>query len=130
LKLLTEGAGAAALAGALKLKGELRGKRVVIVVSGGNIDINLLDRIIGYGLVKAGRRARLEIDLHDRPGELHKLLALIGESGANIRAIAHDRDRSEIAIGGARVVVELETRGPEHLRDLRQRLAGHGYRNS
>jgi len=127
LKLLTEGAGAAALAGALKLRHELRGKRVVIVLSGGNIDINLLDRIIGYGLVKAGRRARLQIDLHDRPGELQKLLALIGESGANVRAIEHDRDHSDIAIGGARVVLELDTRGPDHLREVGQRLADHGY---
>jgi len=127
LKLLTEGAGAAALAGALKLGRELRGKCVVIVLSGGNIDINLLDRIIGYGLVKAGRRAWLQIDLHDRPGELQKLLALIGESGANVRAVEHDRDHSDIAIGGARVVLELETRGPDHLRDVGQRLADHGY---
>jgi threonine dehydratase len=127
LKLLTEGAGAAGLAGALKLGTELRGKRVVIVLSGGNIDINLLDRIIGYGLVKAGRRARLRIDLRDRPGELHKLLAVIATNGANIRAIAHDRDHPAIAIGGTRVIIEVETRGPDHLRDLGQQLATHDY---
>jgi threonine dehydratase len=127
LKLVTEGAGAAALAGALKLKAELAGRRVVIVISGGNIDINLLDRIIGYGLAKAGRLARLRIDLHDRPGELNKLLALIGTSGANVRRIEHDRLTRDIPIGGARVMLELETRGPEHVSEVRRRLAGEGY---
>ncbi len=77
LKLLAEGAGAAALAGALKLKDELKGKTVVLVVSGGNIDINLLDRIIGHGLVKVGRLFRVAVDLRDRPGELGKLLSMV-----------------------------------------------------
>jgi threonine dehydratase len=127
MKLLAEGAGAAALAGALKIKSELRGKRVVVVVSGGNIDINLLDRIIAHGLVKMGRLVRLAIDLHDRPGELGKLLAMVGETGANVRAIDHDRTRRDVAIGGTRVMLELETRGPEHIAQVRDRLARNGY---
>ncbi len=127
MKLLAEGAGAAALAGALKIKSELRGRRVAIVVSGGNIDSNLLDRIIGYGLTKAGRLTRLQIDLHDQPGELQKLLALISESSANIRTIAHDRVRRDIPIGSACVTLELETRGPEHIRELWRRLVDRGY---
>jgi threonine dehydratase len=127
MKLLAEGAGAAALAGALQIRAELRGKRVVVVVSGGNIDINLLDRIIAHGLVKMGRLVRLAIDLHDRPGELAKLLALVGETGANVRAIDHDRTRRDVAIGGTRVMLELETRGPEHIAQIRDRLARSGY---
>jgi threonine dehydratase len=127
LKLLTEGAGAAALAGALKRKAELKGKRVVICVSGGNIDINLLDRIIGHGLVKVGRLLRLSVNLHDRPGELSKLLTLIGEAGANVHAISHDRTRRDLAIGSVRVVLELETRGPEHIEALRSHLEQRGY---
>lgn len=128
LKLLTEGAGATALAGALKIRGELQGKRVVICISGGNIDINLLDRIIGYGLAQAGRLTRFTLDLHDRPGELRKLLELIGETGANIRSIAHDRARRDIPIGGARVTLEVETRGPGHRDELRARLKAGGHR--
>ncbi len=127
LKLLTEGAGAAALAGALKLKASLKGKRVVICVSGGNIDINLLDRIIGHGLVKVGRLLRLSVNLHDRPGELSKLLALIGEAGANVHSVSHDRTRRDLAIGSVRVMLELETRGPEHVEALRSRLEAGGY---
>ena len=127
MKLLVEGAGATALAAALKLKADLAGKRVVICISGGNIDINLLDRIIGYGLAKAGRLMRLAIDLHDRPGELQKLLLLIGETGANVRSIEHDRTRLDVPIGSARVMLELETRSAGHLAELHGRLAEHGY---
>lgn len=127
MKLLTEGAGATALAGAFKIKRKLKGKRVVIVVSGGNIDINLLDRIIWHGLVKAGRLLRIAIDLRDRPGELGKLLATIGSTGANVRSVDHDRTRRDIAIGSAHVVLELETRGPEHLNEVNRVLAERGY---
>lgn len=127
MKLLAEGAGAAALAGALKLKNELKGKSVVLVLSGGNIDMNLLDRIIGHGLVKVGRLFRVGVDLRDRPGELGKLLSVLGETGANVRAIDHDRTRRDVAIGGARVMLELETRGPEHIGSIRAHLLSRGY---
>jgi threonine dehydratase len=127
MKLLAEGAGATALAGALKIKADLRGKRVVVLVSGGNIDINLLDRIIGHGLAKAGRLVRLSINLHDRPGELQKLLVLISETGANVRTIEHDRTRRDIPIASARVQLELETRSADHIDAIRQRLEQSGY---
>jgi len=127
MKLLAEGAGAAALAGALKLAPELAGKRIVVVVSGGNIDINLLDRIISYGLAKAGRLLRFSINLPDRPGELQKLLALIGAAGANIRTIEHDRTRLNMPIGSACVMLELETRSREHIIEIRDRLGQRGY---
>jgi len=127
LKLLAEGAGATALAGALKLAPELAGRRVVLVVSGGNIDINLLDRIIGHGLAQAGRLLRLSINLRDRPGELQKLLALIGAAGANVRTIEHDRTRLDIPIGSACVMLELETRSAAHVGEIRERLERNGY---
>jgi len=127
MKLLAEGAGAAALAGALKLAPELRDKRIVVIVSGGNIDINLLDRIIGHGLAKAGRLLRFSINLHDRPGELQKLLALIGAAGANVRTIEHDRTSLNMPIGSACVMLELETRSREHIGEIRERLMQQGY---
>ena len=127
LKLLAEGAGAAALAGALKLKDEIKDKTVVLVVSGGNIDMNLLDRIIGHGLVKVGRLFRVAVDLRDRPGELGKLVSLVAATGANVRAIDHDRTRRDVAIGGARVMLELETRGPTHIEAIREQLKRRGY---
>jgi threonine dehydratase len=128
MKLLAEGAGATALAGALKLKGQLKGKRVVVLVSGGNIDINLLDRIIGHGLVKAGRLYRFRMTLPDRPVELSRVLALIGALGANVRAIDHDRTQRDVALGAALVELELETRGADHIDLIRRELKSHGYR--
>ena len=128
LKLLAEGAGGAALAGALKIRSYLKGKRVVVVVSGGNIDINLLDRIIGHGLTKMGRLARFSVDMADRPGELARLLAAVSREGANVRRIGHDRTRLDVPIGGARVMLELETRGPAHIDELRGKLEAAGYR--
>ncbi len=127
MKLLAEGAGAAALAGALKLGAELKDKRIVVVVSGGNIDINLLDRIIGHGLAKMGRLYRIALSLHDRPGELSLLLAQIGKMGANVRVIDHDRTRRDVAIGGVYVSLELETRGPEHIAAIHAHLRKAGY---
>jgi threonine dehydratase len=128
LKLLAEGAGAAALAGALKLGSVLAGRRVVIVVSGGNIDVNLLDRIIGHGLAKAGRLMRLTVEMRDRPGELARLLSVITGQGANVHAIQHDRTRRDVRIGGALVTLELETRGHDHIDHIREALAAHGHK--
>jgi threonine dehydratase len=128
MKLLAEGAGAAALAGALKRKDLLKGKRVVLLISGGNIDINLLDRIIGHGLVKAGRLYRFHVTLPDRPVELSRVLALIGGLGANVRTIDHDRMQRGVALGAALVELELETRGSDHIELIRRKLQRHGYR--
>jgi threonine dehydratase len=127
MKLLTEGAGATALAGAIKIADELKGKTVVVVVSGGNIDINLLDRIIGHGLAKMGRLFRFAIDMHDRPAELARLLSEIAAAGANVHTIEHDRTRRDVPIGCARVMLELETRGNDHIALIRSHLAARGY---
>ncbi len=127
-KLLIEGAGAVALSGALQLSNELKGRKVVVVLTGGNIDINLLDRIIGHGLVKVGRLFHLAVDLRDRPGELGKLLTMLSETGANVHRIDHERTGRDVPISSARVMLELETRGPEHIAAIRDLLDAHGYR--
>ena len=127
MKLLAEGAGATALAGAIKIADELKGRTIVVVVSGGNIDINLLDRIIGHGLAKMGRLFRFAIDMHDRPAELARLLNEIAAAGANVHTIEHDRTRRDVPIGCARVMLELETRGSDHIALIRTHLASRGY---
>src|SRR5262249_502387 len=127
MKLLAEGAGAAALAGALKIAGELRGRRVVVVVTGGNIDITLLDRGLGHGLATVGRLYRIALNRRDQAGELGKLADAIGQSGANVRSIDHNRTRRDVPIGKAHVVLELETRGPEHIAEIHAHLRRSGY---
>jgi threonine dehydratase len=127
MKLLTEGAGAAALAGAIKIAEELRGQRIVVVISGGNIDITLLDRVIGHGLAKVGRLYRIAINLRDQPGELGRLADALGNTGANVRSIDHNRTRRDVPIGKAHVVLELETRGPDHIAEIHAHLRRSGY---
>jgi len=115
------------VAGVLLLCSVVGVRGVGCVASGGNIDVNLLDRIIGHGLGKAGRLMRLTVEMRDRPGELQRLLAAITEQGANVRAIQHDRTRRDVRIGGARVTLELETRGHAHIERIRESLVASGH---
>jgi threonine dehydratase len=127
-KTVVEGAGAAPLAALVNRKLGLRGARVVLVLSGGNIDVTMLSRIIERGLVKDGRLVRLRVLLRDRPGELARLSALIAEERANILQIEHDRAFSDAPIGEAEVALTLETTGRPQIERLLARLGSAGYR--
>jgi threonine dehydratase len=87
----------------------------------------LLDRVIGHGLTKVGRLYRIAINLRDRPGELGRLADAIGNTGANVRSIDHNRARRDVPIGKAHVVLELETRGPDHVAEIHAHLRRSGY---
>ncbi len=127
-KTVVEGAGAAPLAALVNRALGLAGACVVLVLSGGNIDVTMLSRIIEHGLVKDGRLVRLSVLLRDRPGELARLSALIGDERANIVHIEHNRAFSQAAIGNTEVDLTLETSGRPHVERLRERLAADGYR--
>ena len=126
-KTVVEGAGAAPLAALLNRPLGLDGARVVLVLSGGNIDVTMLSRIIERGLVKDGRMVRLEVVLRDRPGALARLTALIAEERVNILQIEHDRAFSRQAIGATSVALTLETSGRKQIDALKQRLESAGY---
>jgi threonine dehydratase len=126
-KTVVEGAGAAPLAALLNRPLGLAGRRVVLVLSGGNIDVTMLARIIERGLVKDGRLVRLGVVLHDRPGALARLTALIAEERVNILQIEHDRAFSRQAIGSTEVELTLETSGRKTIDALKQRLEAAGY---
>jgi threonine dehydratase len=128
-KTLAEGAGAAALAALLHHKTSLRQERTVAVVSGGNIDVTLLSRIIQRGLVKDGRQVRLQIHLADRPGSLHQLTRLIAAHHANIVELQFDRAYYGVNLGDTLIDVSLEARGPEQIQELLAALATAGYRH-
>ncbi len=117
-KLVVEGAGAVGLAGMLENKDRFRGKKVVIVLSGGNIDFTLIDRIIHRGLVKSGRVSVFNVIIDDIPGSLHKLTGIVALHGGNILHVRHDRLGSDIPIGKTRVIFTIETRGKEHLGEI------------
>ena len=127
-KTVVEGAGAAPLAALLNRTLGLAGLNVVLVLSGGNIDVTVISRIIERGLVKDGRLVRLGVLLRDQPGALARLTTLIAAERANIVHIAHDRAFSSGAIGETEVELTLETSGRAQINALKQRLEGAGYR--
>ncbi|MCH5346665.1 MAG: threonine ammonia-lyase [Muribaculaceae bacterium] len=126
-KLVAEGAGAVAVAAAMFNKVPIKGKKTVCLVSGGNIDVTSLNRVITRGLVKSGRNTSLSIDLSDRPGQLANVCSIIGKSGANIISVVHQRNVSQLPINSCVLRIELETRNLEHIAELKERLADAGY---
>jgi threonine dehydratase len=100
---------------------------VVLVISGGNIDVHLLDRIIEKGLAQTGRLVRFSILLRDVPGALAKLTNRVAQNRANILHIIHERAAKDIPIGFSKVVLVLETRGPDHIREIKKGLQEKGY---
>jgi threonine dehydratase len=126
-RVIAEGAGAAPLAALLSERLKIRSKKVVLVISGGNIDVHLLDRIIEKGLAQTGRLLRLAILLRDIPGALAKLTRLIAEHRANILHIIHERAAKDIPIGFSKVILVLETRGTDHIQEIKKGLKEEGY---
>ncbi len=106
---------------------DVKGRKAVAVVSGGNIDMNLVGRIIQRGLVKEGRIAVVETVISDRPGSLAAFLALLGRHKASVIDLHHDRDRNDIPLNRTGLEVHVETRGPDHIAELRRALAQAGY---
>ena len=126
-KSVVEGAGAAPLAAFLagKLDG-LKGRRVVLALAGGNIDLTILDRVIEVGLVADGRLARFTVSISDRPGGLARLAEVIASAGASIKEIVHDRAFSGPDLSAVRVICVVETTGHAHVRELLAALAAAG----
>jgi threonine dehydratase len=107
-----------------------RGRKVVLLLSGGNIDVNLVSRIIERGLVKDGRLVRLVVRMPDRPGMLARLTAEIAQAGANVVEIYHNRAFSKAGLGEVAVEVTLETRGRGHIEELIGGLGQKGWQVS
>ncbi|MBE9530266.1 MAG: threonine ammonia-lyase [Proteobacteria bacterium] len=127
-KILAEGAGAVPLAALLNGSVTVpRGSRVVLLISGGNVDSSLLGRILSQGLLKNARIMRIRVRLTDAPGSLVQLLALISGLKANVLHIYHDRRARDLPIYVTRVDLELETRGPDHVEKIARKLNMAGY---
>ena len=125
--VVTEGAGATAVAALLRYPGRFQGQSVVVTVSGGNMDPQLLSRVIARGLGVTGRTLRLVIYLGDRPGQLKSLIAEIAALDANILEVFHDRTYSEVTVGEVEVNLALETRDAEHQLQLMKHLEEKGF---
>ena len=126
-KTVAEGAGAAGLAAVLADRERFAGKRLGLVVCGGNIDMRLLSDVLSRELARAGRIARLTIDVRDRPGELASLTRILADQDANILDISHHRVFTSTPAKGARTIFEIETRDRQHLDDVVNALSAHGY---
>jgi threonine dehydratase len=126
-KTLAEGAGAAGMAAMLTKKTTLRGKNVVVLICGGNIDVTLLARIIERGLVKDGRLVRLRVPLPDHPGGLNRLTTLVAQQRANVVTVTHDRAYFGVHLGDTIIDITMETRGPDHIAELMDALTKAGY---
>ena len=126
-KLVVEGAGAVPLAALLENMERFRGQRIVLVVSGGNIDFTLIDRIILKGLMMSGRIGVFAVVLDDIAGSLHAVTGIVGTHKANIVSVAHDRTTGDVAIGKAKVVFTVEVRSTEHLASVLAALRDKGY---
>jgi len=117
-KILVEGAGAASLAALLKYPERFKGKRVGLVLSGGNIDPLLLAAIIERGMVRAGRLARIRVSARDIPGSLAKITATVAGAGANIDEVHHQRAFTALAAQNVEVELVVQTRGPQHIQEV------------
>ena len=126
-KTLSEGAGAVASAAVLQHKIHFTGKKVGVLIGGGNIDVSLLSRIIERGLVKDGRLVRLRIHLPDHPGALQKLAGVIAAQKANIVETNYDRAYYGVLLGDTVIDITMETRGPENIAELTEALSAAGY---
>ena len=127
-KILAEGAGAVSLAALLNGSLTIPQKgRIVLIISGGNVDSSLLGRIVNQGLVINGRIMRLRVRLPDTPGSLAQLLILISRLKANVLHIFHDRNARNLPIYITRVDLDIETRGSEHIEDIARNLKAAGY---
>lgn len=126
-KLITEGAGAASVAAVMAGKLDLKGKKVACVLSGGNIDVTILSKVINRGLLKAGRNTDLTISLMDRPGELKEISAIIADLGGNVVSVFHDRSDADADVSGCYLRLRMETRNWDHVRQIRNAIAAAGY---
>lgn len=126
-KLVAEGAGAVAVAAAMFNKLPLEGKRVCAIVSGGNIDVNILSRVINRGLLTTGRLSELKIELLDKPGQLKDVSAIIAALGANVTKVMHNPGGENTDINGCFLNISLETKNKEHYLEIKQAIQKAGY---
>jgi threonine dehydratase len=126
-KMIAEGAGAVSVAAAMFNKVDVKGKKVVCLLSGGNIDVTILSRVISRGLLKAGRSGDLILSMVDKPGQLKEVSSIIADLGANVVSVHHDRSGEKTGINDCYLHIRMETRNHEHLAQIRKAIIEAGY---
>ncbi len=126
-KMIAEGAGAAAVAAVMFNKFDFKGKRVVAIVSGGNIDVTSLSRVIDRGLRNSGRSSSLLIELIDKPGQLKNISRIIADCGGNVTGVHYEKGNTE-SVNGCFLRIDMETRDYEHVNLITQSLRNEGFK--
>ncbi|MEE0968534.1 MAG: threonine ammonia-lyase [Clostridia bacterium] len=127
-KLVTEGAGAVSVAAAMFGKVDIAGKKVVCLLSGGNIDVTILSRVIKRGLLMSGRSSQLMIELVDKPGQLKNVSRIIADLGGNVISVHHERANEGSDVNGCYLRIVLETRNFEHIAEIKKALTDFGFK--
>lgn len=127
-KMIAEGAGAVSVAAAMFNKFPIKGKKVVSLVSGGNIDVTSLSRVIKRGLMKSGRATSLLIELIDKPGQLKDVSRIIADCGGNVTSVHHERAGSTESVNGCYLRIAMETRNYDHVIEIKQALQKEGFK--
>ena len=127
-KLVTEGAGAVGVAAVMFNKIDLKGKKAVCLLSGGNIDVTILSRVIKRGLLMSGRNGQLTIELMDKPGQLKDVLRIVAELGGNVTSVHHERSNEGSDVNGCYLRIVLETRNFEHIAEIKAALKKEGFK--
>ncbi|WP_303722109.1 threonine ammonia-lyase [Malonomonas rubra] len=127
-KLVVEGAGAVGLAAMLFGHKAIHKGTTVCLLSGGNLDVQTMSRVVERGMLAEGRYLKLRLEMIDMPGALAQLTKILSQLGANIFQVSHDRHKSSLPLGEAEVILELETRGPGHIQEILLMLEEEGYR--
>ena len=126
-KLVTEGAGAVSVAAAMFDKVPVKGKKVACVLSGGNIDVTILSRVIKRGLLMSGRSCQLMIELVDKPGQLKNVSRIIADLGGNVTSVHHERANEGSDVNGCYLRIILETRNFAHIEEIKKALTDYGF---
>lgn len=127
-KLVTEGAGAISVAAAMFGKLDIKGKKTVCLLSGGNIDVTILSRVIKRGLLMSGRTAQLMIELADKPGQLKNVSRIIADLGGNVISVHHERANEGSDVTGCYLRIMLETRNYDHIKEIKKGLTDFGFK--
>lgn len=127
-KLVAEGAGAVSVAAVMFDKVPVKGKNTVCIVSGGNIDVTILSRVIDRGLLKSGRLCKLAIELTDKPGQLRDLSATIASYGANVVSVNYEHAGKGTDVNSCIISMELETKNRAHIKEVKEGLAKNGFK--
>lgn len=127
-KMIAEGAGAVSVAAAMFHKFPIEGKKVVCLISGGNIDVTSLSRVIDRGLMKSGRTSSLLIELVDKPGQLKDVSRIIADCGGNVTSVHHERNGDTESINGCYLRMTMETKNYDHVQQIIRALKAEGFK--